>query len=142
MTPPSNCGSPAYSFDISPDSKILASTVSSQIYLWSLDSGQPIGSLICVDGDYGLNVLVHELGHAFGLPHDFRSDTYFMSYGSQPNQFSEAAAERLDAHRHFNTNQTYFSIPPTIEMLKPRMALSGNIHPHFKITDPDGLHQA
>ena len=97
---------------------------------------------VCVDGDYGLNVLVHELGHAFGLQHDFRSDTYFMSYGSQPNQFSEAAAEWLDAHRHFNTNQTYFSIPPTIEMLKPRMALSGNIHLHFKITDPDGLYQA
>ena len=96
----------------------------------------------CVDGEFSLGVLVHELGHAFGLRHDFRNDAYFMSYGPQRNQFSEAAAKWLDAHRYFNANQTYFNSPPTIEMLKPRMALSGNIHLHFKITDPDGLHQA
>lgn len=96
----------------------------------------------CVDGDFGFGVLAHELGHAFGLQHDFRSDTYFMSYGAQRNQFSEAAAKWLDAHRYFNANPTYFNIRSTIEMLKPRMALSGNTHLRFKITDPDGLHQA
>ena len=96
----------------------------------------------CVEGDFGFGVLGHELGHAFGLQHDFRSDTYFMSYGPQRNQFSDAAAKWLDGHRYFNTNQTYFNMPPTIEILKPRRALSGNIHLHFKITDPDGLHQA
>ena len=96
----------------------------------------------CVDGDYGFGALVHELGHAFGLQHDFRSDAYFMSYGANRNQFSYAAAEWLDAHRYFNANQTYFNIPPTIEMLKSRMTLSGNILLRFKITDPDGLHQA
>ena len=96
----------------------------------------------CVEGDFGFGVLGHELGHAFGLQHDFRSDTYFMSYGPQRNQFSDAAAKWLDGHRYFNTNQTYFNTPPTIEILKPRMALSGSIHLHFKITDPDGIHQA
>lgn len=96
----------------------------------------------CVEGDYGISILAHELGHAFGLQHNFGSDTYFMSYGADTNQLSYSSAEWLDAHRYFNANQTYFNIPSTIEILKLGMASSGNIHLRFKITDLDGLHQA
>ena len=49
-------------------------------------------------------LIAHELGHAFGLPHDFRDDRYIMSYGDHAtrSQLSYCAAEWLDAHRYFN----------------------------------------
>ena len=55
----------------------------------------------------------HELGHAFGLLHDYRNDKYVMSYG-HGNQLtggllgtklSKCAAEWLNHHRAFNQNQ-------------------------------------
>ena len=49
------------------------------------------------------NVLLtaHELGHAFGLSHDFRNDAYVMSYGAYRDELSPCHAEWLDAHRYF-----------------------------------------
>ena len=53
--------------------------------------------------------LAHELGHAFGLLHDFRNDQYIMSYGDPAfrDQLSYCAAEWLDAHPYFNTTQPF-----------------------------------
>ena len=39
----------------------------------------------CVSGDAGVALIAHELGHAFSLEHDFRDDTYMMSYGFDRN---------------------------------------------------------
>ena len=33
-------------------------------------------------GEYNFYVVLHELGHAFGLKHDWRDGSYIMSYGS------------------------------------------------------------
>lgn len=89
----------------------------------------------CVD----LLSLTWMLGNAFGLSPDsikrFRGATERI-------ELSYAAAEWLDAHRYFTANPTDFNVPPMIEMLKPRAALTGSLHLSFKITDPDGLHQA
>lgn len=35
----------------------------------------------CLEGDEGIDLIAHELGHAFNLLHDFRDDTHIMSYG-------------------------------------------------------------
>ena len=85
----------------------------------------------------------HEIGHAFGLEHDFRSGSYIMSYGPRPiAQLSECAAEWLDVHRYFNTSQTDVYTPATIEMLPPLAYLPNAIRLRFKITNTNVLHQA
>ena len=99
---------------------------------------------LCFDGVYGNIVTAHELGHAFGLEHDFRNDAYIMSYGTVPDRLSRCATGWLDAHRFFNTDQTAFDAPTTIQMLTPPVYLPNarNFTLQFKVTDADGIHQA
>ncbi len=66
--------------------------------------------------------LAHELGHTFGLGHDFRDGAYIMSYGG-PTQFpdtddriSACAAEFLSVHPYFNPAIPLGDpSPPTVE---------------------------
>ena len=98
----------------------------------------------CFEGESGTVVAAHELGHAFGLEHDFRDDAYVMSYGAAPNQLSKCAAKWLDANRFFNANQTAFNEPTAIQMLTPSVYLPNakNLTVQFEVTDVDGIHQA
>ncbi len=91
---------------------------------------------------FNVDVTAHELGHTFGLEHDFRSNTHIMSYGANPDRLSECATEWLDVHRYFDTSQTAFNEPTTIEMFTPLALPPNAIHFLFEITDTDGLHQA
>ena len=97
---------------------------------------------ICFAGDTGVATVAHELGHAFGLKHDFRNNAYMMSYGGNKDQLSHCAAEWLDAHRYFNDSQISFNEPTTIVMQPPIALPSNTIHFRFDVTDNDGLHQA
>ena len=85
----------------------------------------------------------HELGHAFGLDHDFRNGAYIMSYSSRVVvQLSKCVTEWLDVHRYFNNTQTSVNAPTTIQMLSPLEYPPNAIRLRFTITDADGLHQA
>ena len=97
----------------------------------------------CFDGEGGTSVTAHEIGHAFGLEHDFRDDTYIMSYGPAPDRLSQCAAGWLDASRFFNTDQTAFNEPTTIQMLTPGSYPSNaeNLTLRFEVTDVDSIHQ-
>ena len=94
---------------------------------------------VCSGPDFEGMVPHHELGHCFGLRHDFRNNVYLMSYGSK-TELSLCSAEWLDAHRYFNTRQT----PPdsgetTIQMLQPTASPPYGIRLQFTVSDPDGL---
>ena len=87
------------------------------------------------------SVTAHELGHVFGLEHDFRDDTYLMAYGTQ-RRLSPCAAEWLDAHRFFNTDPTFFNAAATIEVRAQHAAGQEPLRLRFGLTHADGLHQA
>ena len=97
----------------------------------------------CFDGEVGTSVTAHELGHAFGLEHDFRDDAYIMSYGQAPYRLSKCAITWLDASRFFNTDQTAFDEPTMLQMRTsssyPPNAAIFNLG--FEVTDVDGIHQ-
>ncbi len=88
-------------------------------------------------------VIAHEIGHAFGLLHDFRDGRYIMSYGPGQSQLSSCAAEFLDVHRYFNStvnSLNEWSELSIIEMLPPSLVSPPNtIRLRFSVTDSDGL---
>ena len=96
---------------------------------------------------FSFSTTAHELGHAFGLGHDFRrSDSaersYIMSFDQVDTyQLSECAAEWLDKSRFFNHDQKFYNKLPTIERLPSLTNQSNTTHLRFKVTDADGLHQ-
>ena len=97
----------------------------------------------CFNAEAGKSVTAHELGHAFGLEHDFRDDTYIMSYGAAPDRLSPCAAGWLNASRFFNTDQTAFNTPTTLQMLTPSSYLPNApyLTLRFQVTDVDEIRQ-
>ena len=71
-------------------------------------SGGVTGGHAVVFRQFGwhFDILCHELGHAFGLQHDWRNDAYMMSYGPDPDKLSAGAAGWLARHSAFNKNAT------------------------------------
>ena len=91
---------------------------------------------------FKVKTTAHELGHAFGLQHDFRDNTYVMSYGDVRNRISKCTTEWLDVHPAFNPAQPTANTHTKVEMLPPSIATPPYaIRLRFKISDPDGLHQ-
>ena len=108
---------------------------------------------------FNSRVIAHELGHAFGLEHDFRADAYVMSYGRfldphtgslhvvEPYRLSDSAAEWLDVHSAFEprpgNKKNKIDTVSQINLLSQRLIAPPNtLSLRFQIIDPDGLHQA
>ena len=103
------------------------------------------GGEALVPGGFSFRTAAHELGHAFGLSHDFNDDAYIMSYGGgQRRSLSACSAEFLSVHTYFNPD-----IPlekgsePTRELLSPRAypAGTGSVPIRVRVSDSEGLHQ-
>ena len=94
----------------------------------------------CFDGDYGIHIAAHELGHALGLRHDMRG-TIDYGTGQDPMVTSDCAMEWLDGHPYFNSGLGASTGDTTIELATPYI-LGSDLVLNFTITDADGLHQA
>ncbi len=87
--------------------------------------------------------VAHEIGHNFGLPHDWRSGRYIMSYGPGPqDRLSACAAHRLDVSPFFNTERTSGK-DPKIKDLPVIAYPPRRYHAYFEVTGSDvRLHHA
>ncbi len=97
-----------------------------------------------IAGRFNHGLVTHELGHAFGLQHDFSNSAYIMSYGRRPNRLSPCSAEFLSAHAYFNPDTSIVERrPPTIKLVSSPQypAGSGSAPVELKVSDSEGLHQ-
>ncbi|MDE2832798.1 MAG: hypothetical protein OXN20_21985 [Gemmatimonadota bacterium] len=96
---------------------------------------------------FNWRIAAHELGHAFGLEHNFSDNTYMMSYGSRRDRLSVGNAEFLTVHPYFNSDtssSTGAGAEPTIELISPAEypVGSNSVSVQLKLSDIEGLHQA
>ena len=84
----------------------------------------------------------HELGHAFGLDHDFREGQEDAVVGGRGSRLSKCAAEWLSVSRFFNTKPIATNTLAEIQILSIQTYNQGTVSIRFQVTDPDGLHQA
>ena len=96
----------------------------------------------------------HEIGHAFGLQHDFRSGGYIMSYGAGFNRapidgpdqdrLSKCNADFLSVNPYFNPDiPTESRRSPTITLTSPRTYPAGSesVDIQVKVTASAEIHQ-
>ena len=103
------------------------------------------GGIALVTDEFHWAKAAHELGHAFGLEHNFHDGGFIMSYGPDYDQLSAYSAGSLTGHPYFNPDAPIaHGTRPTIELVSPRTypAGSANISIELKIGGSGGLLQA
>ena len=123
---------------------VIDSPVSS---LHGLGTGTKDSGWAIIYGGWNWFAASHELGHAFGLHHDFRDDAYIMSYGRRNRssaQLSACAAEFLSVHPYLNPDVPLGNeSPPTVELISSTKYRAGaeSVPVRLRVRNDEGLHQ-
>ena len=126
------------------DNNINAINIGDKNFAGVGDRGGKNSGYALIAGRFNRGLVIHELGHAFGLQHDFSNNAYIMSYGRRPNQLSACSAKFLSTHPYFNPDTSIAeSRSPTIKVLSSPQyrAGSGRAPVELKVGDSEGLHQ-
>ena len=109
--------------------------------------GGKSGGEAFVGAGFSFDLAAHELTHAFGLVwHDFRDDTYILSYGADADRLSACSARYLSVTPFFNPEITFdhhSSLRPTIEFIGPTRWYAPGTRRFtlpWRVSDPDGIH--
>lgn len=112
------------------------------------DGEQSIGGLAIIPafdiGSHQMGVTLHELGHVFGLEHDFRESgrtDYIVGRGN-PSRLSKCSAEWLSVHSFFNPDQANDSTAGKVALVEADLLAEDLIMLRFNVGDVDGLYQA
>ena len=126
------------------DNSINAINIGDNNFAGVGDRGGKNSGYALIAGRFNRGLVIHELGHAFGLQHDFSNNAYIMSYGRRPNQLSACSAKFLSTHPYFNPDTSIAeSRSPTIKVLSSPQyrAGSGSAPVELRVGDSEGLHQ-
>ena len=66
------------------DNSINAINIGDRNFAGVGDRGGKNSGYALIAGGFNRGLVIHELGHAFGLQHDFSNSAYIMSYGKRP----------------------------------------------------------
>ena len=126
------------------DNSINAINIGDRNFAGVGDRGGKNSGYALIAGGFNRGLVTHELGHAFGLQHDFSNSAYIMSYGRRPNRLSPCSAEFLSAHPYFNPDTSIAERrPPTIKLVSSAEYPAGSRSApvELKVSDSEGLHQ-
>ena len=99
-------------------------------------------AVVATADDHFIGVTAHELGHAFGLLHDFREGSEDTLMGGSRERISKCSAEWLSVSHFFNTNPISPNKPTDIQLLSTQAYSQNTVNLRFKVTDSEGLHHA
>ena len=98
-------------------------------------------ALVPANGDcLSVSVIAHELGHAFGLGHNYSKPNYLMGSGNE--HLAPCEIQWLDVHHYFNPNQVLNTAPTITQEYPIETVADDNVHFKIDASDRDGLVQA
>ncbi len=133
-------------FDNSANTILIVMDVSARS-VHGVGTGSKGSGWAMIYGEWNWFAAAHELGHSFGLHHDFRDNEYIMSYGRADRasaKISPCAARFLAANPYFNSDVPLQNeSPPTVELVSSSEYPFGSTSTavQLRVRDDDGLHQ-